>query len=81
MRNLTPYEATCMPAMSLADDELMTLVVAGSFEMPPPGSPAPERLELSRAQLQVPLADVYNGAPGASSLKWECTASAELQRT
>ena len=47
------------------------LVVAGTFDVPPPGSAVPEQLAPHCTQLPVPLADVYNGVPGASSLKWE----------
>src|SRR5687768_13974223 len=60
-----------MPSMSLADEELAMMVVAGQFDMPSPGKAAPERLGLSELQRPIPLADVYHGEPGASSLKWE----------
>lgn len=58
--------------MSLTNEDIALIVVAGRFRMPAPGQPATsEQLALDHEQLPVPLGDTYVGTPGLSSLRWE----------
>ncbi len=56
--------------MDLADRDIALVVVAGRFDLPGPGQVV-DALVVSEEQDPVPLADVYTGEPGLSSLKWE----------
>jgi len=72
--NFTPLAATCVPSMSLDDQELALLLVVGRFQLPAPGRFS-DALALHEAEVHIPLEDSYLGEPGRSSLYWEGQAS------
>ena len=68
--NATPFAATLMPSSDRNGSDLLLLVVAAQFDLPVPAE-AGRPLQVSAAQAPVPLADVYLGEPGRSSLRDE----------
>lgn len=69
--NLTPFAAAWRPSMNLNDEDVASVAVAATYNMPSPTLSSPTPLSISDEQVPLPTADEYNGAPGASSLKWE----------
>jgi hypothetical protein len=65
LRNQTPFRAQLFPALTKHGEELLLVVVKGTFTV--------ERGETRPAEEQVPLviSDVHHGEPGASSAKYE----------
>ncbi len=70
LENLTAFGAAYFPSMSFDDRQLAVVVVGARFSLPSPGTYA-ETLEISDEQDSPPLADVYWGSPGESSLRYE----------
>ncbi|NVB38658.1 DUF2169 domain-containing protein [Pseudenhygromyxa sp. WMMC2535] len=73
MDNLTPFAATCMPFMTPRNLESALIIVAGRFDLPPPG--AGTAAKICEQQSLPPLEDVHYADPEHSSLKREGLAS------
>lgn len=71
LENLTPFAATAIPTMAIDGSELLLILAAGRFVLPRPGSPSNDPAKLCDEQPEVPLNDVYWGAPDSSSLRRE----------
>jgi hypothetical protein len=71
IENTTAFGARDFLSINKEGGEVLVICVCGSFRLPAPGQPAPERLALAEEQ-QVPSPeDVYWGTPGSSSLRYE----------
>lgn len=66
LENLTPFDALVVPTLTADDRPLALVVIAGTFAMPPAGSPAREPLSLAEEQDPVPAGDVFVGEGAAS---------------
>lgn len=71
LNNLTPFAALSLCSMTRHGDDVVVVVVAGRYRLPPAGRPYTERLEIHEEQKPPPLVDVYWGEPGRSSLRYE----------
>lgn len=71
LENLTRFSAVDLPSMNKEGEELLVIVVAGRFELPPAGRPSNEPPKPSEEQRPPVMEDVYWGEPGASSLRYE----------
>jgi hypothetical protein len=69
--NLTPFAAISLLSMTRRDEESLTVLVAGRFDLPAAGRPAPRALTISEKQQPPPMEDIYWGEPGLSSLRYE----------
>jgi hypothetical protein len=67
VENATPFGVRVMPSGDREGRDLLLIVIAAHFELPGPGYDDP-RLRLLRTQELPPLADVYAGEPGQSSI-------------
>lgn len=70
LENLTPFAAASLPSMAIDGTDLLLVLVSGRFDLPPAGR-GPAAARPSEEQKPVILADVYNGPPEASSLRYE----------
>lgn len=70
--NATPFAATLMPSCNKHGQDLLLLVVAAHFDLPRPDPDHPggarDNLRPSHEQPLPPMADIYSGEPGLSSL-------------
>lgn len=71
LENLSSFEATLAPSLSKDDRDLTLVVVAGTFELPPPGRSSSEPLRVAESQLPVPAGDVFVGDGPSAYLETE----------
>ena len=69
--NLTPYSAVTLPSFTPQGASVDVICVAARFSMPPPGTRNSSILSICEEQRPPPLADIFRGSPGASSLRHE----------
>jgi hypothetical protein len=66
--NQTPFGAVVLPSMDRDGLDLLLIVVAAQFELPPPNDDAPG-LRLWPTQEKPPMVEEYSGEPGRSSIR------------
>jgi len=71
LENLSAFEATLAPSLTKDDRDLTLVVVAGTFDLPPPGRPSSEPLKISETQPPVPSGDVFVGDGPSAYLQTE----------
>ncbi|MFZ6178798.1 DUF2169 family type VI secretion system accessory protein [Nannocystis pusilla] len=69
--NLTPFAAAAMPSMDRHGSELILVVLAAHYRLPPAGRTTAASLSLCELQEPVVVADEYLGDPASSSLRRE----------
>lgn len=69
--NQTDLPELAFPSISREDQDLAVVTLTARYRLPPPGRVHEGLLELAAKQHPAPLADVWSGEPGQSSLKWE----------
>lgn len=71
VHNQTPYPELAFPSISREDYDLAVVTLTARYRLPPAGRRCTTELELAPTQSPAPLADVWAGEPGQSSLLWE----------
>lgn len=71
VNNLTPFAALSLFAVNKRGEDVLVIVVAGRYVLPKAGRPTTGPLAIHAEQRLPPLADVYWGEPGASSVRYE----------
>ncbi|WP_071896335.1 DUF2169 family type VI secretion system accessory protein [Cystobacter ferrugineus] len=71
LKNLCPFAVADFPSLTKEGLEVLVVCASGRFRLPPAGRPSSEPLKPSEEQPLPPLADVYWGEPGRSSLRHE----------
>ncbi|NVB41770.1 DUF2169 domain-containing protein [Pseudenhygromyxa sp. WMMC2535] len=69
--NQTTLPDLSFPSLSREDHNLAVVTLTARYRLPAPGRVYEGRLELAAEQHPAPLADVWSGEPGHSSLRWE----------
>jgi hypothetical protein len=67
--NLTPFGAAAAFAYDLDDEQVVTICVASSFDLPPAGSAHDRPLTPAAVQPPPPMADEHTGSPATTSLR------------
>lgn len=67
--NLTDHSVVALPSMDRDGEELLLVVLSGSFVLPEPGASPDLDLEVCECQEPVAMVDEFWGVPGQSSLK------------
>ena len=69
--NQTKLPDLSFPSISRDDWDLAVVTLTARYRLPAPGRVHVGRLEFATKQHPAPLADVWSGEPGQSSLRWE----------
>lgn len=71
VHNQTNLPELAFPSISREDHDLAVITLTARYQLPAPGRLHAGPLELAFEQHGAPLADVWLGEPGHSSLRWE----------
>lgn len=71
LENLTEFEGLVAPSLTRDDQALCLVVIAGTFDLPPPGQPSRDPLGVAQTQPPVPSGDIFEGDGAAAFLDVE----------